>query len=512
MTLKETLLMAIDLGTSFIKTGVYDTDSNCVAIASEAVKDYRPRPGVFVQKGDELFESVLACMKSTCDQLGERAKNVEAIAFTGQMAGCIGVDENWNDITNWLCSLDGRSNQVQEELMAKHADMFLKISGTNGPTMAPKMKWFEKDHPEEFKKIAKYLVIGGYILGRLGELDIEDAIIDRTVLEWTGLADVRNDAWSDEILETLNIDRNLLPRIVNSNEICGHLSEKYANMVGLKAGIPLVSGAGDKAAGALGAAIVEKGDTIFEAASYGAVTACVNDYNPDMDTRRIECIPSAVPGEFHVMYYIAGSGITLDWFINTFVKYPGAKTGEMFTEIDEQVDKIEPGSEGVMAIGHLGGSIMPFDSTIRGTFMGYTWSHTKAHFYRSLLESYSYDFVHSLQRMEELYPNVNLSEVKIIGGGAKSKVWTQMNADVAMKPYKRLNREDIALWGGAILAGNAIGIFPDMKQTARDHVQVIKTYEPRPEYNAKYQKYMKLYLEFFKTLHGHFAQLAEINE
>ena len=103
--MKDTLLMAIDLGTSFIKTGIYDTDSNCIAIASEPVRDHRPKPGVFIQKGDELFESVVNCMKSTCSQIGDRVKNVEAIAFTGQMAGFIGVDKDWNDVTNWLCSV-----------------------------------------------------------------------------------------------------------------------------------------------------------------------------------------------------------------------------------------------------------------------------------------------------------------------------------------------------------------------------------------------------------------------
>ncbi len=99
--MSETLLMAVDLGTSFIKVGVYDTGSRCVAVMSEPVKDYRPSPGVFIQKGEELFESVIACIRASAAALGDCAKNIEAIAFTGQMSGFMGVDKDWNDITTW---------------------------------------------------------------------------------------------------------------------------------------------------------------------------------------------------------------------------------------------------------------------------------------------------------------------------------------------------------------------------------------------------------------------------
>ena len=154
--MKKTLLMAIDLGTSFIKAGVYDTDSNCIAIEMEPVKDYRPSPGVFIQKGEELFGSVLECMKKTVNTLGDRSNQVEAIAFTGQMAGFMGVDKDWNDITTWSCSLDSRSMPYAERQMKELKDKFLCIGGTNFPQMAPKYEWFKNEFPEESKKIVKY--------------------------------------------------------------------------------------------------------------------------------------------------------------------------------------------------------------------------------------------------------------------------------------------------------------------------------------------------------------------
>ena len=120
--MRDVLLMAVDLGTSFIKVGVYDTDSTCITVETEPVKDYRPGPGIFIQKGEELLASVIACMKKVCAALNDRAGLIEAIAFTGQMSGFMGVDENWNDITTWSCSLDNRYMPYAEKQMEKLRD------------------------------------------------------------------------------------------------------------------------------------------------------------------------------------------------------------------------------------------------------------------------------------------------------------------------------------------------------------------------------------------------------
>ena len=508
--MKDILLMAVDLGTSFIKVGVYNSDSECVAVETEPVKDYRPSPGVFIQKGDELFASVLACIKKVAGVLGDRAKNIEAMAFTGQMSGFMGVDEQWNDITTWSCSLDSRYMPYAERQMAQLKDQFLGIGGTNFPQMAPKFEWFKNEFPLESSKIAKYLMISGYVIGKLGDLSIDDAVIDRTFTQWTGLADVRKDRWSKEICDAIDLDQKYLPKIVNSNDICGYLSESSAKEIGLKAGIPLVSGAGDKPAGCLGAAIVTPGDMIFEASSYGEISCCVEDYRPDFEERRLDVIPSAVAGEFYATHFVAGSGITLDWFMNTFVRQEGISTKEMFEQMEEKVAKISPGCDGVMALGLLGGSSMPLDGILKGLWMGHDWSHKKEHFYRALLESFSYDFALCIRSIERLYPEYALDVIRIIGGGAKSPVWTQMCADVQGKTYHVLNREDVAMWGAAMLAGNAIGVFGDLKGTAKAYVKPEKEYKPDMNKKAQYAKYLYIYEKYMVELHDFFERLQNI--
>ena len=145
MFVKETLLMAVDLGTSFIKAGVYNAQSKKVAESMVPVKDYRPQPGVFIQKGEELFASVLECIRSVAGQLAERASAIEAIAFTGQMSGFMGVDKDWEDITTWSCTLDTRYMPYADRQLETIGSRFLEISGTNFPAMAPKFQWFQAE-------------------------------------------------------------------------------------------------------------------------------------------------------------------------------------------------------------------------------------------------------------------------------------------------------------------------------------------------------------------------------
>ncbi|MDR1137371.1 MAG: hypothetical protein LBK91_03520 [Synergistaceae bacterium] len=507
----QPLLMSVDLGTSFIKVGVYDAGSECIAEATEAVKDYRPSPNVFIQKGDELFASVVECVKKTTSHLGEKAKDIDAISFTGQMSGFIGVSKDWEDVTTWSCSLDTRYMPYAERQMETLKRAFLETAGTNFPAMAPKFEWYKTEFPEENKKIAKYLMISGYVIGKLGKIPIDDAVIDRSYIAWTGLSDIRNDRWSDEICGAIKLDKKYLPKIVNSNYICGKLDPGVAREVGLKAGIPLVSGAGDKVAGCLGAAIVDPGEMVFEAGSYGEISCCVEEYRPDVEEGRLDVLAAAIPKLYYATHFVAGSGITFDWFVDTFMG-DSKDLRSAFNEIEEKSALLPPGSDGVMAIGLLGGCSMPSVGSIRGLWIGHNWSHRTEHFYRSLMESFTYDFALAMKSIDRLYPEYNLSTVNMIGGGAKSSLWMQMFADVTGKTFRSLNRKDVAMWGAAILAGNAIGLFGDMKAAARSKVAPVKEYRPNAALKGEYAKYLDLYREKLAELRPFYEKLQSMQK
>jgi xylulokinase len=508
--MSEHIFIAVDLGTSFIKAGAYDIHGVCYAEASEPVKDYRSSPGVFIQKGSELFDSVLGCLKEVANGLGEKSKNSAAIVFSGQMSGFMGVDKYWEDITTWSCSLDTRYMPFADRQMKELRDDFLGIGGTNFPAMAPKYEWFKTEFPVESSKIVKYLMISGYVIGKLGHLNIDDAVIDRSYISWTGLSDISKGEWSEKICDAINLDKKFLPMIVDCNHICGKLAPEFAKITNLPSGIPLVAGAGDKVAGCLGAGNVEAGRVTFEASSYGQVSCCVKDYRPDLSERRLDALCSAIPGEFYVVHFAAGSGVTLDWFIDNFWKHHDEDKKSAFSRMEKTIEGIPTGSCGLMSIGLLGGSSMPIDSALKGLWMGFDWSHKPEHFYHALLESFSYDFALALESADRLYPELKFSQVNVIGGGVKSSVWIQMCADVTGKQYTTLKFKDVSMRGAVILAGNGVGLLPDLKKAAENMMARDKIFMPRSIEGDKCRKYLEYYKSSLAGMRSFFVKLGEL--
>jgi xylulokinase len=165
-----------------------------------------------------------------------------------------------------------------------------------------------------------------------------------------------------------------------------------------------------------------------------------------------------------------------------------------------------------MAIGLLGGCSMPSVGSIRGLWIGHNWSHRTEHFYRSLMESFTYDFALAMKSIDRLYPEYDLPTVNMIGGGAKSSLWMQMFADVTGKTFRSLNRKDAAMWGAAILAGNAIGLFEDIKAAAKSKVSPVKEYTPNASLKEEYAKYMELYREKLAELRPFYEKLQNMQK
>ncbi len=495
--MSEKLLMAVDLGTSFIKAGIFDLNGTERASARAPVKSEQPAPGQFIQHGKDLTDAVIACLREAAGQLGEEAENIAVIGFTGQMAGFMGVDEEWNDITGWSCSLDTRYIPYAEEQMREFADDFYLISGTNSPLFSSKYAWFRNDYPEEAKKIAKYQMISGYVIGQLSDLPVKDAVIDGSLITWTGLADVKNRCWSEKLCSELNVDMSCLPRITESAEVVAYLSSGTAEKTGLPAGIPLVSGAGDKIAGCAGAANLTPGGLLFEDASYGAVSCRVTDYRPDQEVRGYDLLNGDTAGSLYAHYYMPGSGITREWYVGQFCQKDGESPDEAYRRIDGEAERIAPGSDGLFAIGMLGGTVMPFNGDLSGVFLGHTWTHTPAHFHRALIESFAYSLSLAIKRINAVYPEyADRDAVRMIGGGAKSAVTAQIYADVLGMAVETLERSDPALWGGCLFGAKGIGLIDDLNAWSEAHIAVKHRYEPDPARHRIYGQLEERYSRF----------------
>lgn len=495
--MSDQYLVAIDAGVSFVKVGVYDSEGCRRALASRPAPAEQPKPGIFIQDADQLYDLAREALREAVAASGVRSGAVAAIAVSGAMGGALGVDADWQPVTEWSIVSDTRFLPHAVAMQqAAHEDI-LASSGTNLPILGAKMLWWKKDSPEQYRRIAKVVVIGGYIAAKLGGIPITDAFIDRTYLNFTGIANLAHDSWSERICARFGIDPGKLPRIVSSNLIVGRLRPEAAMECGLPAGTPIVAGAGDKPAGTLGAGLVTPGLLIDESASFGALSLCTDRYVPDATHRTLENLPSPLPGIFLPSVFLNGSGLTHAWFADTFAaeeKHTAAAAGtSAYDELAVRAAAVPPGSEGLIALGLLGGRSYPSDPAIRGMWLGHSWFHRKEHFYRALLESFAYEYAGVLAIMRENYPGLACDEIRVIGGGARSDLWNQIKADVLGVRYARLARDDYAMLGDILLAGSAVGIYPDLKAEAEKSADKVRLYEPDPARTSYYRQYVNLY-------------------
>ena len=224
----DSCLIAIDAGVSFVKVGVYDEEGGRKAVSSRAVPTEQPGPGIFIQRADQILDLAREALREAVAAAGIGKGSVAAIAVSGAMGGALGVDAYWQPVTEWSIVSDTR---FLPHAVAMQQGAHLEIltqSGTNLPVLGAKTLWWKKDYPELYRRIARFVVIGGYIAAKLGGIPIEDAFIDRTYLNFTGIADLRRDEWSSEICGRFGIDREKLPRIVSSNAVVGRLTLEAA--------------------------------------------------------------------------------------------------------------------------------------------------------------------------------------------------------------------------------------------------------------------------------------------
>lgn len=512
--MKNSYLMAVDMGVSFLKVGIYDTEANLLSAVTQKVPGEHPRPGVFVQKAEDYLKIALLAIKKCLNASKVLADHIECIGFSAAMGGAMGVDKDFNVVADWSIISDTRFNPYVLKMLKESKEDLIEYAGTNYPVFGAKILWWKNEYPQIHKKVFKYIFLCGYIAGKLANIAAEDAFVDKSHLQWTALADLKNCSWSDQLCESFKINESLLPKIVNSYDIIGRLDKDMAALCGLSPGIPLIAGAGDKPAGTVGAGLASNGLLIDESASFGALSLCVDRFVPDKRFYTLENLLSPIEGFYLPSVFINGSGVTHEWFKDTFCEQEKAvaeKKGlNVFKLLDECAAEIRPGSDKLFCIGLLGGRGYPFDPDIRGMWVNHDWSHKKAHFWRSLLESFSYEFASVLNIMKANYPDIRFDEIRVIGGAARSDLWNQIKCDVTGIPYVRLNRSDLTMLGDIILAGHAIGMFDDIKKVSQSFFKKVKRYEPNERNNKYYKDFVDLYENLFDRIRGLYSDLKSI--
>lgn len=446
------VFVGCDLGTMGTKAAVVDSDGRILGAAFEEVSLRTPRPGVVEQDLTEIEHSAYATVRRALDQAGRPA--VAGVAFSGQMSGMGGIDENHRPAGHFDSWLDSRCGPYIEA-MAAQRERITELSGCP-PTYShgPKFLWWQHERPSELRRIARFVVPGAYVAGRLAGLRAEAAFIDRTYLHFTNLSDTARATWSDELLAALGVERRLLPRILAPFDLIGEVTQEGARASGLARGTPIAAGAGDQAAAALGAAITEPGQVFDSAGTASVFALCAERFAPDTRNYTFMASHSVVPGQFINLAFINGGGLALRWFRDEVAGWTARS--DAYRALDELAASVEPGAGGLLWYPHFQGRVLPPDPAARAGWLGLSAGHGLASLYRSMLEGIALQYAEWAEQMASA-GSASPSAARVLGGGARSRVWNQIKADVLGIDWLPVEREESGVLGDALIAAVATG-------------------------------------------------------
>ena len=499
--MKGPFLIGVDIGTSGTKTAVFDVSGRLITQASVESTILCPEPGVFEQNQMEFYESAVSTIRECVDKSNIDPGQVAAIGIDGQMAGIGAIDDSWNPVTVYDSWLDTRCEPYIRLMNETAGDQVLRLTGC-APSYnhGPKMLWWKHERPEVFARIAKFVVPAAFAAGRMAGLKADEAFVDHTYLHFSGFADNVNCRWSDELCDLFEFPMSRLPKIVEPWTVVGKLTRESAEQAGLLQGTPIVAGAGDTAAGLLGSAVTEVGIGIDVAGTASVMAACIPEFCPDTEYRTMSCACSVIPGLWYSYAYINGGGLCIRWFRDEFAKgecsqavIAGKSPSHVYDILNSEAVTVKAGSEGLVFVPHLGGRVCPNQPAIRGTWQGFSWAHTRAHFYRAILEGIAYEYALYMRILKELQPAVEFTEIRVTGGGAKSAVWNQIKCDVLGIAYSRLSRDEFSVLGSAMIAGRGVGLFDDLASTAAGFVKVTESVKPDPNLRPVYDRMTRCY-------------------
>jgi xylulokinase len=503
--------IGIDIGTSGTKTVLFDVGGSVIASASAEYPLYQPQNGYAEQEPQDWADAAIKTLKAVMEKSGVSADDVKGIGLSGQMHGLVMLDSDNKVIRPAIIWCDQRTAAECEEITQKvGAQRLAEITANPALTgfTASKILWVRNHEPENYARCAHILLPKDYVrfvlTGRYAT-EVSDA-------SGMQLLDVPKRCWSDEVLEKLGIDRALLAEVYESPEITGTVTAEAAAKTGLSAGTPVVGGAGDNAAAALGTGVAEDGKAFTTIGTSGVVFAHTNDILIDIKGR-VHTFCCAVPGAWHVMGVTQAAGLSLKWFRDQFC---GAETEasrnmevDPYVLMDKEAAASPVGANRLLYLPYLMGERTPhLDADARGVFFGLSAIHQKRDMIRAVMEGVTYSLRDCLEVFREM--SVDISSMVACGGGGSSKLWRQMLADLFGCPiYTSSSKEGPAL-GAAILAMVGTGAYNSVPEACRAVVKTEKSCEPDSSASPVYEQYYQLYREIYPKLKDQFAKLSKL--
>jgi len=481
--------LGMDVGTSGTRAVLVDEQGKIVSSASEEHAPFRtPHPGWAEQDPEDWWRAALIAIRGAIASAPTPHQPIAAAGLTGQMHGAVLLDKDGIVLRPSLIWCDTRT-QPQCDWLTSEIGYDHLIELTCNPALPnftlTKLLWVKEHEPEIFARTAHILCPKDYVRFRLTgtyAIDVQEA-------SGTLLLDVTHRRWSSEVAAAAGIPESWLPPVFESPEVCANISSEAASLTGLTAGIPVVAGAGDQGAGAVGMGILQPGSVSATIGTSGVVFAATAA--PIKDPKgRLHTFCHAVPGRWHVMGVTQSAGLSLRWLKETFF------AGENYDSLTSAASKVSPGSDGLEWAPYLLGERTPhLDPAVRAAFTGITTTHTAAHFVRAVLEGVTYSLKDTFTLFSAL--GIPVTGIRLGGGGARGPLWRQIQAAIYGLPVEILVAEEGGAFGAALMAGVGAGAWTDLDAACAAGISVAERIAPDPAglavYANGYEHWRRLY-------------------
>ncbi len=460
------------------------------------------RPLWAEQHPDDWWRAAQEAIQGVLKAANSSGEAVRGIGLTGQMHGLVLLNEKQQVIRPALIWCDQRSQKQVDAINAavgrEQVLAFIANPVLTGFTL-PKLLWVRDEEPSNYERARHLLLPKDYIRFKLtGEFatEVSDA-------SGTALFDVVHRRWSAGMAEALGIDFSILPKVYESSEITGVVSQEAAERTGLKAGTPVVGGGGDQAASAIGNGIVETGAVSCTVGTSGVVFAYLD--KPVYDEQgRVHTFCHAMPDTWHVMGVTQGAGLSLQWFRNRFA------AGTAYDDLTAEATLSPRGAQGLFWLPYLMGERTPhLDALARAAFVGLTAKHQRADLTRAVLEGVSYSLRDCLEIIKQL--DAPVKNVRLSGGGAQSPFWHQLFADIFGVPVVTLHTQEGSAYGAALLALVGTGEYRSAKEACAAVIKEVNNKRAEPEAQAFYNQAYRIYASLYPALKQAYQDIGQLD-
>ena len=502
-------LIGVDIGTSGTKTVLFDESGNAVASSTIDYPLYTPENGYAEQNPIDWWNATVGTIRSVMNESGANADDVKGIGLSGQMHGLVMLDKAGEVIRPSIIWCDQRTaNEVDEITNKVGANRLISITANPAITgfTAAKIMWVKNNEPENYEKCRHILLPKDYIRFMLTR-EFATEVSDASGMQ---LLDIPNRCWSDKVLDKLDIDKSLLGKVYESVDVTGTLTKEVAELTGLCEGIPVVGGAGDNAAAAVGTGVVSDGRAFTTIGTSGVVFAHTSNISID-PKGRVHTFCAAVPNAWHVMGVTQGAGLSLKWFRDN-LSISEIETSKLlgvdpYYLMDKEAECVPIGANKLIYLPYMMGERTPhLDPNARGVFFGLGAIHTKRDMLRAVLEGVSYSLRDCVEVFREM--NIDVNDMMACGGGGTSPMATNACRPLCLPCKTTKNTEGPAL-GVALLAGVGSGVYSSVEEACNAVITPIKSKTDRGNID-EYEKFYNIYRSLYPSLKDNFNALANI--